>query len=73
MGNFTVDQDWKDGNLTKVKVESHAGQPLYIKYPGIAGKTVRNSAGKKVKIQKKDQNTIVIKKTKVGETYEIEL
>ncbi len=73
VGNFTVDQDWKDGNLTKVKVESHAGQPLYIKYPGIAGKTVRNSAGKKVKIQKKDQNTIVIKKTKVGETYEIEL
>ena len=54
-------------------MESHAGQPLYIKYPGIAGKTVRNSAGKKVKIQKKDQNTIVIKKTKVGETYEIEL
>ena len=73
MGNFTVDQDWKNGKLTKVKVESHAGQPLYIKYPGIATKTVRNSAGKKVKAKAKDQNTIIISKTKAGECYEIEL
>ena len=39
--------------------------------PGVLSN--RTFAGKKVKIQKKDQNTIVIKETNVGETYEIEL
>ena len=72
IGNFTVDQDWKGGELTKVKVTSHAGSPLYIKYPGIAKKVVRNAAGKKVSFNAKDANTIVIKKTKVGESYVIE-
>ena len=72
IGNFTVDQDWKGGELTKVKVTSHAGSPLYIKYPGIAKKVVRNAAGKKVSFKAKDANTIVIKKTKVGESYVIE-
>lgn len=73
IGNFTVDQDWKDGKLTVVKVKSNAGQPLYIKYPGIASKTVRDSAGKKVGRKAKDANTIIIAKTKVGETYTIKM
>ena len=73
VGNFTVDQDWKQGKLTVVSVKSHAGQPLYIQYPGIASKTMRNSAGKKVKFKAKDANTIVVSKTKVGETYTIEM
>lgn len=73
VGNFTVDQDWKDGRLTRVVVRSHAGQPLYISYPGISGAEIRNSAGKKVSRKAKGTDTVIITKTQTGETYTISM
>lgn len=73
VGNFTVDQDWRDGMLTSVSITSHAGQPLYIRYPGIASYRVFDSRGKKVKHKTRDDDTIIISKTRQGETYTIYL
>lgn len=72
VGNFTVDQDWRAGRLTRVSIVSNAGQPLYIHYPGIAACTVRNSAGRRVKAKAKGSDTMIIAKTRTGETYTIE-
>lgn len=72
VGNFTVDQDWKDGKLTRVSITSNAGQPLYIRYPGIGKCTVRNAEGKRIKNKAKDANTVIIAKTRAGETFTVE-
>lgn len=73
VGNFTVDQYWQGGRLVKVVVRSDAGQPLCLRYPGIGKCSVRNSAGKRVKARTKDADTMIIARTRVGETYVVEL
>lgn len=73
VGNFTVDQDWKDGRLVKVCVRSNAGQPLYMRYPGIGKCIVRTLEGKRVKNKSRNDDTVVIAKTKAGETYIVEM
>lgn len=40
VGDFTVDIAWKDGRATAVTIVSNQGQPLVVRYPGIAGKLV---------------------------------
>lgn len=71
IGNFTVDQDWKDGQLTRVSITSHAGQPLYIRYRGIASHRVFDASGKRVKCKTMGDDTIILSKTRPGETYTI--
>lgn len=73
VGNFTVDQDWKDGRLIRVRIESHSGRPLYIHYPGIASKTVVDASGRKVRHKTNGEDIIMIRKTRKGENYFIEM
>ncbi|MBO5698789.1 MAG: glycoside hydrolase family 95 protein [Bacteroidaceae bacterium] len=41
IGNFTVDFNWEAGQCQQVKIVSHAGAPLRIKYPNIAKAVVK--------------------------------
>lgn len=72
VGNFTVNQDWKQGKLTQVTIQSHSGSPLYIHYPGIASVRVKDSRGKPVRTKSKGKDTLMIRKTNSGESYHIE-
>lgn len=71
VGNFTVDQEWQNGSLTKVSITSHVGQPLYIRYRGIASHRVFDARGKRVKCKTPNDDTIIIPRTRSGETYTI--
>ena len=71
VGNFEVNQDWKDGKLTSVAILSGSGQPCAVRYPGIAAHAVRSEGGADVAITLIDQNTVVFP-TEKGRRYVID-
>ncbi len=71
VGNFTVNQAWKDGKLASVVIYSGSGRPCAVKYTGIAGHSVL-CGSQEVPITTVDLNTIVFP-TEPGQWYEIDL
>ncbi|MDE5934321.1 MAG: glycoside hydrolase family 95 protein, partial [Muribaculaceae bacterium] len=72
IGNFEVDQKWRDGRLTDVSVLSLAGQPCEIHYPGISDATVTDCNGEKIRIHIIDSNHISFP-TEIGSRYSVSL
>lgn len=48
IGNFQVDQTWKDGLLQEAVIRSDAGVPCAVRYPNASSYTVTSSEGNKV-------------------------
>lgn len=72
MGNFEVDQDWKEGRLTTLSVRSHSGMPLVLAYPGIGRAKISASKGKCKTTRSKDRNRLSFN-TEKGVEYVIEM
>lgn len=70
VGNFEVDQAWKDGKISAVVIRSHAGMECAVKYPGVAGHAVYCD-GVQIACTIIDANTISFA-TERGKTYEID-
>lgn len=59
VGDFTVDLAWEKGKATAASITSHAGQPLYISYPGIATRYIAVN-GNEVEAEAIDTNRIKV-------------
>ncbi len=70
VGNFQVNQAWKDGKIISVVILSESGMPCAIKYPGIAEHSVY-CGSQEVSVRIIDPNTIVFP-TEAGRWYEID-
>lgn len=70
VGNFEVNQDWKQGKLTAVVIKSESGRECAVKYKGIATHAVY-CGGEQIAVTVVDDNTIVFP-TEVGKWYEID-
>jgi len=70
VGNFQVDQVWKEGKLTAAAIKSESGLPCPIIYPGIAEHAVYCN-GQQVAVTIINSNTIVIP-TEAGQWYQID-
>ncbi|MBQ8968697.1 MAG: glycoside hydrolase family 95 protein [Bacteroidaceae bacterium] len=70
VGNFEVNQDWKQGKLTAVVIKSESGRECAVKYPGIGNKVVY-CGSLQVAVTVVDENTIVFP-TEPGRWYEID-
>ena len=70
IGDFTVSATWKEGKATAATVVSNQGQPLYINYPGIAGKKVLVD-GTEVKATAINANTVKVEAQK-GQTVTVD-
>ncbi|MCF0198757.1 MAG: glycoside hydrolase family 95 protein, partial [Bacteroidaceae bacterium] len=70
IGNFEVNQTWKDGKLTSVLIKSNNGLPCPVQYEGLASHAVYCD-GQEVSVTTKDANTIVFP-TEAGKWYEID-
>jgi alpha-L-fucosidase 2 len=67
-GAFEVSANWSNGHADRFEILSRTGGPLKLRYPGIAGATVRTSSGKSVTFKRVD-NADISFDTKAGETY----
>ena len=72
MGNFQVDQSWKEGRLQVATVRSDSGMPCAISYPGIANATVKDEQGQPLSPEK-DGNDLIAFPTEKDKTYTISL
>ena len=70
VGDFTVNQDWKDGKLSAVVIYSGSGRPCIVHYPDITAHTVR-CGDEEVPVTIIDLNTISFE-TQPGQWYEID-
>ena len=70
IGDFTVSATWKDGKATTAEIVSNQGQPLYINYPGIAGKKI-SVDGTEVKATAINANTVKVEAQK-GQTVTVD-
>ena len=70
VGNFEVNQDWKNGRLSAVVIKSESGRECAVKYAGIASHAVYCD-GSEVPYRMVDSNTIVFA-TEAGKWYEID-
>jgi alpha-L-fucosidase 2 len=73
VGNFEVDQAWRNGRLTTATIRSMSGMPCYIRYPGIADAKLTDASGTDVDCTKKDANTIIIASTRPGDVFNIDM
>ncbi len=67
-GAFEVSANWSKGHADRFEILSRVGGPLKLRYPGIAGATVRDLIGKSVSFKRVDDATISLD-TRAGETY----
>ena len=70
VGDFTVNQDWKEGKLTSVVIYSGSGRTCTVHYPDITAHTVRCRENE-VPVTLIDYNTISFE-TQPGQWYEID-
>lgn len=70
VGNFEVNQNWKQGKLSAVVIKSNSGRTCAVKYTDVAAHAVY-CEGKQVAVTVIDQNTIVFE-TEAGKWYEID-
>ncbi len=71
VGNFEVDQEWQNGQLTLATIKSNCALPCPIRYPNIAKAKVTDSKSKEVHFKVINEHTIVIESTKAGDVYRI--
>lgn len=72
VGNFTVDQTWKDGKLSTATVQAVNTLPLPIYYKGIGDRCVMNANGEEIAYKQVSANCLVID-AEAGETYTIDM
>ena len=70
VGDFTVDQTWKDRQLTLVTILSGSGLDCSVRYPGIVAHAVYCD-GESVPVTMTDSNTLSFP-TQPGKKYEID-
>ena len=71
VGNFQVDQSWKDGRLTRVTILSGSGRECVVRYPDLSRYSVQ-SEGEDIPVKMVDNNTLAFPTMK-GRRYEIDL
>jgi alpha-L-fucosidase 2 len=69
-GAFEVSANWSNGHADRFEILSRVGGPLKLRYPAIAGATVRTSSGNSVTFKRVDDADISFD-TKAGQTYVI--
>ncbi|MBQ2122916.1 MAG: glycoside hydrolase family 95 protein, partial [Bacteroidaceae bacterium] len=70
VGDFTVDIEWSEGKATAAKIVSNQGQPLVVRYPGVATKVVFVNG---VQVKPETVGSDVIKlATKAGDVVDID-
>mgnify|MGYP001042658227 FL=1 len=67
-GAFEVSAKWSHGHADRFEILSRAGGPLTVRYPAIAGATVRTASGNRVTFKRED-NADISFDTKAGQTY----
>jgi alpha-L-fucosidase 2 len=67
-GAFEVLANWSNGHADRFEILSRVGGPLKLRYPAIAGATVRTSSGNRVMFKRVD-NADISFDTKAGRTY----
>lgn len=70
IGNFEVDLDWADGQLTTLVITSGSGRPLTLAYPAIDKATVTDSQGNRIETTAARANLLTFN-TAAGETYTV--
>ena len=70
-GNFTVDCDYKDGNVTLVKIKSESGAPFKLRYDGVNSATVVKTINGDA-VNFKIDDIYVEFETEKGQTYVID-
>ncbi|MCQ2120056.1 MAG: glycoside hydrolase family 95 protein, partial [Bacteroidales bacterium] len=68
VGNFQVDQTWKEGILYEATIRSDSGIPCAVRYPGISEYKLCNSRGKSIECTRQG-NDVVAFLTEKGEKY----
>lgn len=69
-GAFEVSAQWSNGHADRIAILSRAGAPLTLRYPGVAGATVRTDKGDPVHVDRKDRGDIAFD-TVAGRSYVI--
>ncbi|MCD8303518.1 MAG: glycoside hydrolase family 95 protein [Prevotellaceae bacterium] len=72
VGNFEVDEAWRDNALTEATIKSFSGLPCPVRYAGIADRKVTDEEGNEVLAIRLDDNTILLN-TSAGGTYHINM
>ena len=67
-GNFTIDMEWKNKKVTKLKVTSGSGGKCTIYNPGMKLNGITDSKGITLKIERQGESMVSID-TKKGMTY----
>lgn len=70
-GNFEVDMDWSDGQLTKAMITSNNGEEAVVQYDNIFLAVVTDEDGNEVNTKKISNNRISFATTK-GKSYQIQ-
>ena len=70
-GNFTVGIAWADGKATDISITSNAGQPLRIRYEGLADYVIRLNGKEVVPIRDGESNVYTIPDVKQGDVVSI--
>lgn len=68
VGNFQVDQTWKEGILYEATIRSDSGIPCVVRYTGISDYKLCNSRGKSIECTRQG-NDVVAFLTEKGEKY----
>ena len=68
VGNFQVDQTWKEGILYEATIKSDSGTPCVVRYTGISDYKLCNSRGKSIECTRQG-NDVVAFLTEKGEKY----
>lgn len=68
VGNFQVDQTWKEGILYEATIRSDSGTPCVVRYTGISDYKLCNSRGKSIECTRQG-NDVVAFLTEKGEKY----
>ena len=67
-GNFTIDMEWKNKKVTKLKITSGSGGKCTVYNPGMKLNVITDSKGIALKIEKQGESMVSID-TKKGMTY----
>lgn len=68
VGNFEVNQQWKDGELHNAKITSFSGVPCTLVYKGIKEAEIVDDGGKKVEATVNGDNSVTFP-TEAGRSY----
>jgi alpha-L-fucosidase 2 len=69
-GNFTVDASWRESHLRESTITSNKGEPLRLRYPGIAQADIAGAGGDAVGREVLSDD-LVFFETQAGATYHI--